>query len=84
MNNLKQHGSQIFMATLAFIVATILLLWGWNSAMPDIFGLPTMQFKQAMGFMVLIGIVSFFLRRGRWHGANTHINRHYDHSLVEK
>ena len=84
MNNLKQHGSQIFMATLAFIVATILLLWGWNSAMPYLFELPTIQFKQALGLMVLIGILSFFLRHRQRHNRRDHTSSSHHDSVVGK
>jgi len=62
MNRLKHQGSHVIKITLAYLIASKLLLWGWNSAMPDLFALPTMQFKQAMGLMILIGIASFFMR----------------------
>ncbi len=65
MNNFKQHGTRMIKLIFAYVVATILLLWGWNSALPDLFGVPAMQFKQATGIMILIGAISFVLRCGR-------------------
>jgi hypothetical protein len=67
MKNLNRHGSRLIKLILAFIATTILLLWGWNSAIPDLFGLPTIEFKQAPGLMVLIVIVFVLLRSGHCH-----------------
>jgi hypothetical protein len=83
MKSLKQHGSHMIKLFLAFIVATILFLWGWNSAMPDLFGLPIMQFKQALGLMILIGIITFFLRGGIDGRKENTSPYHYD-SVVEE
>ena len=69
MKTRKHHGSHMIKLTLAFLISTILLLWGWNIAIPDLFELPAMQFKQALGLMIVIGIVSFLLRRSRGHGG---------------
>jgi len=77
MNNHRQPGRQILMAILAFTTATILLLWGWNNAIPDIFGLPPIQFKQAMGLMVFFGIISLILRPDR-----RHRKKHAHHSVM--
>lgn len=76
MSNFKQYGSHMIKLIFVFIVTAILLLWGWNSAIPDLFGLPAMQFKQATGLIIIVGIMSFFLGAGR-HGCReiTHPNR---------
>ena len=57
MNNLTKALGAIF-AGLAVIVIVILILgfptmWLWNWLMPEIFGLPTIGFWQAIGLMFL-------------------------------
>ena len=71
MTTFTNHGRKALLFTAGFIAATILLLWGWNSAIPDLFGLPAMQFKQATGLMILLGVSSVALghRHGRTHAA---------------
>ena len=59
----EQQMSRLIKLTLAIIVTTMLLIWGWNSAMPDLFGLTPLGFKQAVGLLLLTGIASIFLRR---------------------
>ena len=66
MKNLKRYGSHMMKLILTFIVATLLLLWGWNTTIAYLFELPTIQFKQATGLMVLIGTISIFLRSRWW------------------
>jgi hypothetical protein len=65
MNTFKNQAVQYMKITGLFLGATILLLWGWNSAVPELFSLPEMQFKQALGLMVLIGIFSGFVGKRR-------------------
>jgi hypothetical protein len=65
METFKQHGSHIVKVTLFFLAATVLLLWGWNSTIPDLFALPVMQFKQALGVMIVLGVFSILGRPGR-------------------
>jgi hypothetical protein len=84
MKTHKRHGSHVIKLTLAFLIATILLLWGWNIAIPDLFELPAMQFKQALGLMILIGTVSFLLRRSRGHGGEKSTSPHHNNSVMGK
>lgn len=61
----RKRISHLIKVILALFVITILILWGWNSAIPDLFGLPVMKFKQAVGLLILASVVSLILRRGR-------------------
>jgi hypothetical protein len=82
MENLKHHGSQAFKLILALVLAAILLLWGWNSAVPDIFALPNIQFKQAVGLVTLIGVISLLIGAGnRRRGEG--IIRSYHNTITE-
>jgi hypothetical protein len=84
MNRIKHHGSHIIKITIAYFIATILLLWGWNSAIPDLFALPTMQFKQATGLIILIGTASFLLRCGRSHDRDKNVDLSRFNSIMKK
>jgi hypothetical protein len=84
MKILKQHGSHVIKLTLAFIVATTLLLWGWNTAVPDLFGLPAIQFKQALGLMILLVIASVFTNFHRNHDRNTRVTQHHPGPVVDE
>lgn len=84
MNRIKHHGSHIIKITIAYLIAALLLLWGWNSAIPDLFALPTIQFKQSIGLIILIGIVSFLLRCGRGHSRDKNVDLSYFSSFMKK
>ena len=62
MKNIKHHGRRIFSSILLLVISVILILWGWNSAIPDLFGLPPIQVNQALGLLVLGGVLTFILR----------------------
>ena len=64
------------------LLISVFLLWGWNSAMPVIFNLPGIHFKEALGLMILLGIVSFFLHGGSRH-SHTKTDPQYKHSMEE-
>jgi hypothetical protein len=84
MKILKHHIHHLIKLTLTFLLATILLLWGWNSTMPDLLGLPAMQFKHAMGLMILIGIASLFLHHGRGQGGRKRSSSQNNNPVMEK
>jgi hypothetical protein len=65
MLRVGHFGHRIFASVITFLVCTLLLLWGWNSSMPILFGLPRMQFTSALGLMILFGIVSLTIDRPR-------------------
>lgn len=44
------------------LVVPILLMFGWNASMPAIFGLPEVSFVQALGFCVVVAILSGAIR----------------------
>ena len=77
MKTLKHRGMYFFKLSLAVFVVTALLLWGWNSAMPDLFALPEMRFKQALGLVIVISIASFLFSGCRKHycGKRSELHR---------
>jgi len=50
----RRHGRAVLVVTTKFFVASMLLLWGWNTIAQDLFGLPAAEFKHAVGFVALI------------------------------
>jgi hypothetical protein len=62
MKNIKHHGRRIFSFILLLVISVILILWGWNNAIPDLFGLPPIKVNQALGLLVLGGVLTFILR----------------------
>jgi hypothetical protein len=84
MKNINRYGAEVIRLAFVLILFTVLLLWGWNSAIPDLFGFPAMRFKQSMGIMILLGIF-FFLLHGRGGYSWTRGTRHlHGDPLVEK
>jgi hypothetical protein len=70
MEKFIHHGRRIAILTLGFFAASTLLHWGWNSALPAIFGLPAIEQKQAVALLLLLGLISLVLGpRGRIHGG---------------
>jgi hypothetical protein len=84
MKNLKQHGRRTFRFMLVFLISAVLFLWSWNSTMPDLLGLPPIQFKQAIGLIALVGILSFPLHLGRWLGRRENASPYHNDSAWEK
>ncbi len=81
MNNLKHHGRRAFVSILAFLASILVISWGWNSAIPDLFGLPPMHFKQAMGLTVLLVVLSFILHLGSRHGRDSDASPYHKESI---
>jgi hypothetical protein len=55
-----QHlGKGIVWILLMLFVGALLLLWSWDIVVSGIFGLPNLQFKQALALEVLFGVFSF-------------------------
>jgi len=52
-------------------VFTVVVLWSWNNFAPDIFQLPEMKFKQALGLVLFTSCIAFILRIGGRH-SNSH------------
>jgi len=82
MNNFKPHGRRVFSTMLMLLALMLVISWSWNSAIPDLFGLPTLHFKQAMGLTVLLVVLSFILQLGARHGRDKLTNP-YHKDLVE-
>ena len=79
MKPIKYYATQSFKVILGFLAIATLLLWGWNNALPDLFGLPAMQFKHSVALLLLVGMVSSFITHGRRHGASCQaVHRHHD------
>ena len=74
MRHHRHYGRLSMQIVLIFFLVCSLVLWGWNSAIPDLFGLPALQFKQALGLTILLFIVSFLVGSGRSPGVR-HWNR---------
>ncbi len=81
MNNLKYHGRRAFIAILVLLASILVISWGWNSAIPDLFGLPPMHFKQAMGLTVLLVVLSFILQLGSRHGRDSDARLYHKESI---
>ncbi len=84
MNNLKHHGRRALRSILVLLAAIIVILWGWNSAIPDLFGLQPMQFKQAMGLTVLLVVLSFILQLGSRYGRDKDANPYHKETIGGK
>ena len=59
----------LFIAALVGFVFTVIVLFSWNSFAPDLFQLPAMKFKQALGLVLFVGCLSFLLRLGGNHSS---------------
>jgi hypothetical protein len=44
-------------AVLAVVILSAVLLWLWNATMPDVFGLKTISFWQALRLLLIAGIL---------------------------
>jgi len=77
MNNFKPHGRRVFSSIVMLLASVLVISWGWNSAIPDLFGLPPLHFKQAMGLTVLLVVMSFTLRMGARHGRDKLTNPYH-------
>lgn len=57
--------SNVIFALLAGLFLATVVLFSWNSFAPDLFQLPAMQFKQALGLVLFIFSVAFLVRFDR-------------------
>ena len=57
---LKPILGSILVAAIAFIVAPTLVMWAWNLALPEVFSVASLTFRNALG-LVLLGLVSYYL-----------------------
>jgi hypothetical protein len=77
-------------ALLVIIVATIVVHFSWNMAMPELFGAARMSFKNAFGLVLLAAMASWIIGHGVI-GRHVHLRRRMrkemgderDHSLSE-
>ena len=68
---IRFHGVIFFVATIAIFGVVVMAIW--NRLMPEIFGLPTLDYRQATGLLVLARI--FFGGIGGWFPNGFHRNR---------
>ncbi|MCC3859931.1 hypothetical protein [Pseudemcibacter aquimaris] len=54
-----------FLAVIALLMWSVLLLWSWNSTLTELFGLQSIQFKHAFMFATNIAFLVFVLNIGR-------------------
>lgn len=52
-------GAALLFASASLWACTISLQWSWNTVASELFSLPTMQFKHALGFMVFLVVIFF-------------------------
>lgn len=50
-------GAALFLMIVLILVFTLPTMWLWNWLMPDIFGLQTITFFQAMGLITLTSLL---------------------------
>ena len=63
--HVKGRAKQIALAIGAFCLASVIVIWSWNTLAVDLFGLSHMQFKHAVAVVLLLGLVRFALGRSR-------------------
>jgi hypothetical protein len=61
-------------ALLVIIVATIVVHFSWNMAMPELFGAARMSFKNAFGLVLLAAMASWIIGHGVI-GRHVHLRR---------
>ena len=57
--HLKGRAKQIAFGVGAFFLASIVMIWSWNTLAVDLFGLSAMQFKHAVALVLLLGLARF-------------------------
>ena len=53
-------------AAMSLVAVPIVILWAWNIALPDLLGLPMMDYRNALGLAILGLAVAIPLRGHRW------------------
>ncbi len=81
MNSIKHHGRRALGSILVLLTSIVLITWAWNSAIPDLFALPSMHFKQAVGLTVLLIVVSFILHPGSRHSGGNNASPYHKKSM---
>lgn len=62
----QTHFRRISILVAGIVSAPVLVLWSWNVTVADLFGGPTMAYRNAVGLVVLGLFASVLLgRRGR-------------------
>jgi hypothetical protein len=64
MSNVNHHGRIIITFLLSLAMLAAVVYWGWNSAVPDIFGLPPITIGQLPGLLALLAAPAWLLRPG--------------------
>jgi hypothetical protein len=59
-------------------------MWLWNWLLPDIFGITTICYCQALGILALAKILFSGFGFGRHHSCHHHGRRHYHNAMREK
>jgi hypothetical protein len=68
---------------LLFLAVATLVLWSWNTVMPEIFELPSIHYKHATALVILIGTISLLLHTGRAPVRRCHGNLREQHNVRE-
>ena len=56
-------------AVVALLVSAVLVLWAWNTLVPELFGLTAIQYKHSLALVILGFALSFLLgNRTRMNG----------------
>jgi len=58
-SRLHYIGKRVVFALIMILVCTIGLQWSWNAVASELFTMPSMQFKHALGLEILTGVVFF-------------------------
>lgn len=53
----------VIMTTILIFIVTFPFMWIWNAIMPDIFGVHTITFWQALGLIFLFNTLTFISSR---------------------
>ena len=72
MHKVKRVSHKVVQVVAFLFISCVLLIWAWNNVMPELFSMPAIQFKQALGLMILMCLLSMFLSFGRWFGKNSY------------
>ena len=61
--HIKGLAKQIALAVGAFFLASIIVIWSWNTLAVDLFGLVSIQFKHAVAIVLVLGLLRFAVSR---------------------
>ena len=82
INKFRFARIAIMLITYTAFSAAVMLLW--NALMPQIFGLPQINYLHALGLLLLMRILFGGLGNGGWGAAGDRRHLHHDNKLREK